>query len=351
MIERDDLRAAVAAGILTEGQASRLAALSASRQGTRENLSPGDEPFELFKGFNEIFIVVGLAILATGWIGVTSVAATSAIRDLQAFGISRALLGAAVLWLLAEYFVRHRRMVAPAIALTFLWAGNAAFGFTAWKGHLFMLARNDLSSLPLPLLLTTVAIVLFWARFRVPIALAMVALGIFAAAMILATPPGTRLGSLRELFLLSADSRYAWITLAIGLATFAVAMAFDMSDPHRVTRRAANGFWLHVVAAPAIVNTVALSLLQSDRTAILVLFLALIGVVAIVVDRRSFLIAGIGYVVVLATTLSGPDGAAATILALGIAMLLTGAFWTRIRAVLLSILGPALPLDRLPPST
>jgi hypothetical protein len=27
-------------------------------------------------------------------------------------------------------------------------------------------------------------------------------------------------------------------------------MAFDMSDPHRVTRRAAQGFWLHVVARP-----------------------------------------------------------------------------------------------------
>jgi hypothetical protein len=29
---------------------------------------PGDEPFELFKGFNEIFIVVGLVILTTGWV-------------------------------------------------------------------------------------------------------------------------------------------------------------------------------------------------------------------------------------------------------------------------------------------
>ena len=69
MIMRDDLRAAVAAGIMTEAQAASLASLADARRGARENLAAGDEPFELFKGFNEIFIVVGLGILAAGWPG------------------------------------------------------------------------------------------------------------------------------------------------------------------------------------------------------------------------------------------------------------------------------------------
>ena len=58
MIERDDIRAAVASGLLSEKQAAGLIALSDSRRGARENLAAGDEPFELFKGFNEIFIVI-----------------------------------------------------------------------------------------------------------------------------------------------------------------------------------------------------------------------------------------------------------------------------------------------------
>ena len=67
MISREDLRAAVGSGLLSEAQAASLAALADSRRGAREDLSPGDEPFELFRGFNEIFIVDGLLILASGW--------------------------------------------------------------------------------------------------------------------------------------------------------------------------------------------------------------------------------------------------------------------------------------------
>ena len=67
MIERDDLKAAVGSGLINEKQAADLISLSDSRRGARENLNPGDEPFELFKGFNEIFIVIGLLILSTGW--------------------------------------------------------------------------------------------------------------------------------------------------------------------------------------------------------------------------------------------------------------------------------------------
>ena len=69
----DDLRAAVQNGTITEAQAAGIIALSDARRGARENLSGLDEPFELFKGFNEIFIVVGLSILYAGWSGLTAV--------------------------------------------------------------------------------------------------------------------------------------------------------------------------------------------------------------------------------------------------------------------------------------
>ena len=152
-----------------------------------------------------------------------------------------------------------------------------------------------------------------------------------------------------ELFLLSAGGPFAWITLALGVIVFLVAMWFDMSDPHRVTRRSAQGFWLHIVAAPALVNTLALTLLEGQAYLLLFVVLLVFALVAIVIDRRSFLIAGIGYSVILATIVSEGRSVPFIILALGIILVLLGAFWERIRARVLGLF-PFLPLDRLPPS-
>lgn len=353
MIEKDDLRAAVSAGIVTEAQAASLLSLGHARRGARENLDPGDEPFELFKGFNEIFIVVGLAILTFGWIGAVTLWIAGDPLALQDTLIYSSVFGAAVLWALSEYFVRRRRMVAPAIALSVLFAANAAYGFAGAFAEILMIAQGDNSSLPLPLALAALALAVYWIRFKVPFALALIALAAFGIAILIAGLSSGSPQSTSELFLLSAGGPFAWITLVLGLAVFGAAMAFDMSDPHRVTRRAANGFWLHVIAAPALVNTVALSLLEVGAlwsnvllTAILVLF----ALVAIIIDRRSFLIAAIGYTVILTGTLFSSDNAAMTVLALGVILLFLGARWELIRAALLHILPAGFPTHRLPPS-
>ncbi|MEL6681664.1 MAG: hypothetical protein AAFQ09_03350 [Pseudomonadota bacterium] len=350
MIERDDLRAAVGSGLLSEKQAAGLIALSDSRRGARENLAPGDEPFELFKGFNEIFIVIGLIILSFGWSGVVTLALGDEIVDLKRYAMIVAGAGAIMLWLLSEYFIRRRRMVAPAIALSVMFAGNAAFGFLATMTHPFMIAQNDFSSVPLPLLLATLALVVYWWRFRVPFAMAMIAVGLFIIAIVFTASRGGEVEDISDLFLLSAGGPFAWITLVLGMLAFAVAMIFDMSDPHRVTRRSANGFWLHVVAAPALINTIALSLMENDSFGILVWVLVFFALVAIIIDRRSFLITAIGYVVAISATVFDGDGAALTILILGVALLILGALWEQIRATILHLLGPALPLQKLPPA-
>lgn len=350
MIDRDDLRAAAGAGIITEAQAATLAALADSRRGAREGLDAGDEPFELFKGFNEIFIVVGLVIFAMGWVGGATLIAEWGNRT------SGGLIGvvtAGLIWLLSEYFVRRRRMVAPAITLSIMFALTGLATFVVWFAQPFMVAQQDYSSLPWPAVAATAAVLIYWLRFRVPFALAIVAVGLFIAAILLAATARGTPATVVELFRLSADGPFAWITLLLGAAVFAVAMWFDMSDPHRVTRRAANGFWLHVVAAPALVNTVALSLLhRNSGTADLILLAILLGfsIVAIVIDRRSFLIAGIGYIVVLSATVFDGNGAAIPVLLLGTGLLILGAFWQRIRSTLLHPLGRVLPLHRLPPA-
>ncbi len=55
-VDDDDLRAAVAAGVITEAQAGSIARLSDERQCYREARAQIDEPFELSTGFHEIFI-------------------------------------------------------------------------------------------------------------------------------------------------------------------------------------------------------------------------------------------------------------------------------------------------------
>ena len=47
----EDLRSAVAAGILDEGQAARLRTLVDEREGRRARMPSQDEPFEFFGGF------------------------------------------------------------------------------------------------------------------------------------------------------------------------------------------------------------------------------------------------------------------------------------------------------------
>ena len=46
----EDLRAAVAAGILDEAQAARLTVLINDREGKRAAMPQEDEPFEFFRG-------------------------------------------------------------------------------------------------------------------------------------------------------------------------------------------------------------------------------------------------------------------------------------------------------------
>ena len=352
-LDGDDLRAAVSAGILTERQATRLTALADARRGARAALAPGEEPFELFRGFNEIFIVLGLAILSSGWAGLVGLAtagSSAPVATVTALGVT----GALILWALSEYLIRRRRMVAPAIALSLLFGANALLAASVVLFDVAEALVSGPAAVVVPMILVAAAASgLHFARFRVPFTLAQIAVGLFAA-LVLGLSAGRSIPDLEALFRLGGSGPYAWATLGMGLGLFALAMAWDMSDPHRVTRRSANGFWLHVVAAPAIVNTVAVTLLAGDpsagRLAALGAFLVVIALVAVVIDRRSFLVSGAGYTVVLAGFVGEGMGIALAVLAMGVAPLILGTQWEAIRAVLLDRLGPLVPRDRLPPA-
>lgn len=346
MIEDKDLRAAVQRGLITEAQAAGLAALADARMQARERVEPGEEPFVLFKGFNEIFIVIGLTILFTGWMGVSILLGAEFISPIGADTVLIALGTLAGLWLTQRYFTLTRRMIAPSIALAIMFAVTAGLlgraladlaglhGFAAQVVHWAVIAA---------------VMVGHYRVFRVPFDAAIIAGSVFAALWSILAGRGVIPGDTLGLLHLSKEGPVAALSFAFGLACFALAMRFDMSDPHRVSTRSTTGFWLHVMAAPAIINTIALRLLdhgQAGQLALLAVLLAL-AVVAIVIDRRSFLVSGAGYAIWLIFTLF--DGSALVVVFLGLGLVLLGAQWDRLRNAIMNALPNFAGKDRLPP--
>ena len=155
--------------------------------------------------------------------------------------------------------------------------------------------------------------------------------------------------------------------LGCGLLTFVAAMAFDLSDRERLTRRADCAFWLHLLAAPLIVHSLitlvapnySTMMTTSVATAILAIF-AVLTIVAIVIDRRALLVSALIYVgIVVAygirtTSAVGqqPDNQSfvlfATLLVLGTLVLTLGVGWRPLRRLFVRILPAALG-RRLPP--
>lgn len=346
-LSRDDLRAAVSVGTITEAQAASILSLADARRGARQNIAGLDEPFELFKGFNEIFIVVGLTILYGGWAGVTGLS----IVFSENHGISTVLyaaLGMILIALLARYFTLTRRMIAPSIALAVMFAlSSVQFG----SGLANLASGQTPTVWAMTGGITAAWLFVYWLAFRVPFTLFLLALSVFGTVFALTLVGGASLLDARQMFLLSGTGTFSIITIALGFIGLAIALWFDLSDPHRVTRRAQNAFWLHIIAAPAIINTVALSLFEAGSTgalAILVAFLALMALFAIIIDRRSFLVAGIGYVVAIAFTVV-EGNAFLIILILGAGLVFLGAKWEVMRRTLMTVLPEFPGKTRLPP--
>ena len=169
-----------------------------------------------------------------------------------------------------------------------------------------------------------------------------------------------------------APPHYRTYTLLIcGLVIFAAAMAFDLSDRERLTRRADCAFWLHLLAAPLIVHCLitlvaphyATQMTMAVATVILAIF-AVLTIVAIVIDRRALLVSALVYVgVVIAygiqsTSTVGqlPNNQAlvlfTTLLVLGALVLTLGVGWRRRRlprdGALLASLFPNAPMPMYP---
>lgn len=345
----EDLRAAVAAGILSEAQAASLSALSNERAGKRAALPHEDEPFEFFRGFSEIFISIGLVILLVGASALLTVIGGFTLLTLVP------LATAGIAWWWAGYFTLKRRMTLPSMVLaTAFGTGIAIFAFT-------VLARGNLDermTAILGFIASALGMVAWYRRFRLPFSAFLV--GAFALGAVYAvTASAENLIGLvaggddfRSFFDLTESPAFATATLLFGIAAFLTGMWFDTRDPHRLGRHAATAFWCHLLAAPALVNTVAVTLMNGGGMGFLAVALVLITLLALVIDRRSFLTAAIVYIALVIGWVMGGDGGTSWIfvlLILGGFITAIGTWWVQLRAKVMDLLPNFPGKSRLPP--
>lgn len=366
MYSQEEINSAVAAGALSSDAAN---ALRAHVVQIRERPVTDEEHFRLINSFNDIFVAIGVVIMlvAAGAIGQaiadglfpapgwpmspsTTEAEFAAVAAAQGFndkmeGLLAGFLIAGTAWPLAEFFTRKRRMALPSIILLIAFVGAVMVALVstslAISGNIDDQPRLFATLLAGSGLLTTGAAYLHWKRFQVPIT---VAAGAAALALTAIALIGAVLGAA-----LVPDLILVLVFLA-GLAIFAVAMRWDISDRTRETRRSDVAFWLHLAAAPMIAHPVFSLLGVTDGNSIgigsaigVLVVYVLFGLVALAIDRRALLVSALAYVLAALTFLFDRFGAvelnvALTALVIGSALLSLSAFWTPIRQRVVSVL-------------
>jgi hypothetical protein len=364
-LDNDDIEAAVAAGVIAQPQADALRAFAAERRsGLVAESGREDESFRFMKGFNDFFFAIGILLLGSGITFFTAGDVATWPR----------IVAALVMWALSELLVRRMRLVLPGILLSIFFI---MFVYLSVPPDLLPQAGATVPRFPLinpiyhtlfgltgvPLATATKALIavvaagLYYWRFRLPFVLLPI-----GASLVLAVTSLVEYGIGRL-----PQTATSLLSLACGLAVFAAAMRYDMSDRERVTRRSDCAFWLHLLAAPMIVHSL-ISLLTPNLTAInntvaaaVVLIVAVLAIVAIIIDRRALLVSALIYVgAVIAYAIGGPalwgaravaDGGLVfftTLVILGAFVIALGVGWSPLRRFLVAHISPAMAA-RLPP--
>lgn len=369
MYSEDDINSAVADGALSADAAESFRAYMSK---TRELPRGSEENFRLINSFNDIFVAIGIVILlvAVGAIGQAMAGAFVPVMDysdlwsgnptpsdaeISAFADARkladsvqmalaGLLVSIAAWPLSEFFTRKRRMALPSILLLLAFVGGAFFAAIGTGQALALDGSDRVGALmaSAAALIAAGAAFLHWQRFMVPITVAAGVAGVAGtviALLLAAIGPD------------NIDEAVVYgLVFVAGLAVFAFAMRWDISDRERTTRRSDVAFWLHLLAAPMIAHPVfaLLGVTTGDNlgigaaVAVLVVYIVF-GLLALTIDRRALLVSALAYVLFALTFLFREFGAvelnfALTALVIGSALLSLSAFWQPIRRALVSAL-------------
>ncbi|PCH81625.1 MAG: hypothetical protein COB90_04260, partial [Hyphomicrobiales bacterium] len=318
------------------------------------------EEVHFARGFQDIFISIGLVILCAGYFsGMLTIFGSKGVTGPVAFG------GLAVLsWLLAEWLSKKLRLALPSILLTgaFVYAcvamaggtinyfyGDLTFAHAPWSPYHGSRGSIEGAQVILPFMAGIAAGMLFYKRFRVPI----------TPAAILASVVGAALAGLFAAFPEFMEENGFFLFLIIGFGCFATAMWFDSKDRLRETLNSDKAFWLHLLAAPIIVHSARWALTEnsgSNSAALMVIALVLVlGVVALIVDRRALLASALIYLGIAIGTLldqvsvSSNGMFALTLVILGLFVLTLGSGWPVLRRIVMRPLEGTLVAGIVPP--
>lgn len=316
MTDRKQLERAAEQGLLRPEQVEPLwhflqaGALPRDEEGEICEFEPAvtsEEPLRFIRSFGDIFITVGIVLVALG-------------LDMMNLQGAENLIPAAGFALLAEWLVRVRRLALPGIALLLAMLTFIAYSFSAF----------DLSALQQAALIA-LASGFFYLRHRMPFSLLPLVAAVLACGFLLADVPLQQLPR--------------WFGLA-GVLVFALALFFDSRDPMRCSYLSDNAFWLHLLAAPLMVHGAMITLLLNDDAAwiqafgrenLMIAFFVAFFLLALLLDRRALLISTELYVIYAVTRLlQGQWNAPENIImylvfALGLLVIFFGAYWYRAR--------------------
>jgi hypothetical protein len=383
MYSQGDIEDAVAAGALAPDQAVNLRNYVATRNGAP---TADEEYFRFFLGFNDLFVAYAcfFALVAVGWLG--TLAPIDGGGATPPMPLLAGLLVAAGSWGLSELFSRRRRFALPSILLNLTFAFGV-FATLAMLVALMVGARPEPTTAGVLLAvcagLTAAAAWLYWRRFRMPIGVMVYVMFGIAALVILIASMLARSSGMNTV--LSA------MLLLTGIGAFVYAMYWDGRDPRRFGTSNEVGLWLHWLAASLIAYGLTglfgwTNGVDSAGGAIgMVVIYLLFAVVALIVNRRALLIAGLAPLITAISSLtqgrrgssrydddfdrlsygggsdrfgdvgsgmgsgygrsSGADamfGTMSTILIISIILLLLAIFWRPLRRALLGILPAGL---------
>lgn len=383
MLTEAQLDEAVKRGTISAEQRADLIALSTQDQlaaVSQPDQSINDEDLRLVGGGNDLFVTVGIVLLFAG-----------IFFGLKAFfphiETAPTIILAVLFWAVAEFVTRQYRMKLSSTVLGLGFISCIATLLGIYIGGFIDIAaiqNNPALAFSLRPVIGSygsaffgstalVAGLYFW-RFRVPIMAAIIAVSLTGLAFMwtfLYFYDGVTTGAVQpptsEQIPLVLE-RALYMPLICGMLVFATAVYLDLRDRERFTVWSDCAFWLHVISAPLLVHPlfilatgqeVAFGTIEPDVTASIMLGLLIVGFVyvALAIDRRSLLIPTLAYFGSLGiynmikgtAETAGLPPFALILLAIGLLVILFGAGWQRIRAL---IIWPSLPTsvtNRLPP--
>ena len=341
-LSKADLKAAIAAGIIHEGEASQI--IDLARHAIVENQQNRSESITVFRSFNEVYSVVSLAMISIS------------LYHLFSLWIDNFWVGPMLILLLAwgglEYFFQKRRQVFAGIYL------SIQFCFFAFI-FLEEIIDPELENIFYLTLITAGMVFLIYARFKLPFSLFL--LGFFIILSLLLSPMigiNKNIFDLNTTLNISVNPIGALSLFVTGLILFIVAMRFDRQDPLRQSRLSDCGFWLHLVAGTAMIQPVSFTLLQAGETfyGLLFLVILLLTFVAMVIDRRSIIFSAAAYLLALMIYLINFEEGRYILEQIALIMILVGGglawvgtAWVKIRAKIMGKLPDFPGKDQLPP--